>query len=86
MIPEQIGVAHVGLEHVHRFVPRNVPHLENGGAAARCAGQEAGAQGMGAELGPLEPDPFGIGLHDAADGLVGEPLGAEPAALGYGPE
>jgi hypothetical protein len=33
-IPEQIGVAHIGLQHVHRFVPRHVPHLEYRGAAA----------------------------------------------------
>lgn len=50
------------------------------------AGQEAGAQGMGAEVGRLEPNPLGIGLHDAAHALIGEPLGAEPAALGDGAE
>ena len=47
VIPKQIGVAHVRLQHVHRFVPRHVAHLEHGSAAAGCAGQEADAQGVG---------------------------------------
>jgi hypothetical protein len=38
VIPEQIGVAHIGLQDIHAFVPRHVPHLEHGSAAARCAG------------------------------------------------
>jgi hypothetical protein len=74
MVPEQISVAHIGLQHVHDLVPRHVPHLEHGSAAAGCAGQEAGAERMGAEVGPLEPDPLGIGLDDAAYTLIGEPL------------
>jgi hypothetical protein len=48
--PEQVGVPHVGLQHVHRLVKRHVPHLEHRSAAARGAGQEAGPQGMGAEV------------------------------------
>jgi hypothetical protein len=55
-------------------------------AATRCAGQKTGPQRMGAEVGRLKPDPFGIGLHEVADRLVGEPCGAEPAALRDGPE
>ena len=69
MIAEQIGVAHVGLQHIHRLVPRHVPHLEHRGAAAGGAGQEAGAQRMGAEVGGFEAEPAGIGLDDLADGL-----------------
>jgi hypothetical protein len=84
MIPEQIGVSDVGLQHVHRLVQRHVPHLEHGGAAACCADQETGSQGMGAEIG--RPDPLGVCLHDAADRLIGEPLRAEPAAFGDGAE
>jgi hypothetical protein len=41
MIPEQVGVAHIGLKHVHTLGPRHVPHLKHRGAAARRAGQEA---------------------------------------------
>ena len=33
MIPEQVGVAHRGLQHVHALVPAHVPHLEHRGAA-----------------------------------------------------
>jgi hypothetical protein len=51
---EEVWVANVGLQHVHRLVPRHVPHLEHRYAAAGGAGQEAGAQGMGAEaLSPI---------------------------------
>jgi hypothetical protein len=82
MIPEQIGVAHVCLQHVHALVPRHVPHLEHGGTAAGRTGQEAGPQRMGAEIGCLEADTLGVGLHDGTDALIGEPLGTEPAALG----
>jgi hypothetical protein len=57
-----IGIAHVGLQHVHGLVPRHVPHLEYPCAAAARAGQEAGPQGMGAEVSRLEPNPLGIGL------------------------
>jgi hypothetical protein len=39
---------------------------------------------MGAEVGRLEPNPRGIGLHDAANALISEPLSAEPAAFGDG--
>ena len=49
MIPEQVRVTHVRLQHVHALVLRHVAHLENRSAAARCAGQEAGPQGMGAK-------------------------------------
>ncbi len=42
MIPEQIGVSYVGLQHVHRLVRRQVPYLEHGSTAARRAGQETG--------------------------------------------
>jgi hypothetical protein len=41
---------------------------------------------MGAEVGRLEADALGIGLDDVAHALIGEPLGAEPAALGDGAE
>jgi hypothetical protein len=34
MIPEQIGVAHIGLQHIHAFVSRHIPHLEHRSAAA----------------------------------------------------
>jgi hypothetical protein len=37
MIPEQVGVAHIGQQHVHRLVPRHVPHLEHRCAVAGCA-------------------------------------------------
>jgi transposase len=40
MVPEQIGIPNVGLQHVHALVSRHVPHLENGGATARGARQE----------------------------------------------
>ena len=32
MILEQIGVAHIRLQHVYRLVPGHVSHLEDGGA------------------------------------------------------
>ena len=38
MVAEKISVAHIGLQHVHRLVPRHVPHLEHRCAAARRAG------------------------------------------------
>jgi hypothetical protein len=41
MIPEQIGVAHIRLQHVRRLVPGHVSHLEDEGAPACCTGQEA---------------------------------------------
>jgi hypothetical protein len=44
----------------------------------RC--QESGAQRMGTELGRLQSDPAGIGLHDLAYSLGVEPPRAEPAA------
>jgi hypothetical protein len=53
MVPEQISVADIGLQHVHRLVPRHVPHLEHGRASAVGTGQEPGAQGVGAEIGCL---------------------------------
>jgi hypothetical protein len=47
MVTKQIGIAHVRLQNVHAFVPAHVPHLEHRRAAARCAGQEAGARPIG---------------------------------------
>jgi hypothetical protein len=73
VIPEQIGVAHIGLQHVHALVPAHVPHLERRSAAARRAGQEAGAWQMGAEIGRLEPNPLGIGLDTTGDGFAALP-------------
>ena len=29
MLPEQVGVAHVDLQHIHAFVPEHVPHHEH---------------------------------------------------------
>jgi hypothetical protein len=49
VVPEQIGVADIGLEHV-RLVPGRVPHLEHRSTAADCTDQEAGAERMGAEV------------------------------------
>ncbi len=49
MIPEQVGVADVGLQNVHRLVTADVAHLEDAGAAAGGRGQETGPQRMGAE-------------------------------------
>jgi hypothetical protein len=44
------------------------------------------AEAMGAEVGCLEPDALGVGLNDLAHALIREPLCAEPAAFGDGPE
>jgi hypothetical protein len=30
MMPEHVGFAHVGLQHVHRLVPRNIPRRLDG--------------------------------------------------------
>jgi hypothetical protein len=80
VIPEQVGVAHISLQHVHGLVPRHVPHLEHRCAAAGRAGQEAGPPRMSAEVGCLDADPLGVGLADLANALIGEPLGAEYVA------
>jgi hypothetical protein len=45
-IPEQVCVTNVGLQYVHRLVPRHIPHLEHRSAAARRAGQEAFLSGL----------------------------------------
>ena len=89
MIPEQVGVTHVRLQHVHRFVSRDATHLEHRGASAGRAGKQAGAQltgseiqRTGSEIHRIEPKALSIGLDEIADRLVGEPRGAEPAALG----
>jgi hypothetical protein len=57
MLPEQVGVAHVDLQHIHAFVPEHVPHHEHLGAATGDAGEEAGAQRTGTEVCGLQPKP-----------------------------
>jgi hypothetical protein len=46
------------------------PRLSPGGetTAARCADQEADSRGMAAEVGRLEAEALGVGMHDIADG------------------
>jgi hypothetical protein len=41
-ITEQVDVANIGLQHVHRLVPRHVPHLEYARTPASRTRQEAG--------------------------------------------
>jgi hypothetical protein len=65
MVPERIRVADVGLQHVHALMPAHISHLEYRRAAAGRAGQEAGPQGVGAEVGRLEPEARGMGLHQS---------------------
>jgi hypothetical protein len=79
VIPEQIGVAHIGLQHVHAFVPAHVAHLENAGAPACRAGEKSRPRGMGAEIGRFRADPLGVGFDEVANALIGETIGAEPA-------
>jgi len=44
MVPEHVGIAHVGLQHVHAFMSADIAHLEHAGAPAGCTGEETGAQ------------------------------------------
>src|SRR5499427_7254517 len=81
MIAEHVGIAHIALQHLHRLVPRYVTHFKHAGAAAGCAGQEAGAQAVGAIIGGVEPEPAGIAFDEVAYALCREPRLAHLAAL-----
>ncbi len=67
MVFEQIGIADVRLQDIHRLVPAHVAHLEHAGAAAGRTGQEARTQAVGSERRGVEADAIGIALDQVAD-------------------
>jgi hypothetical protein len=71
MIPEEVGIADVGLQDVHALVPAYVAHFEDAGATPGSAGQETRPQRVSPHHGGVEPDAVGIGLGDIADRLRG---------------
>ena len=73
MIEEQIGVAFIAAQRVHRFVPADVHHLEDGSPARRSRRQEARSQRVPAEIGCLQTKPADVSLHHIGHRSVREP-------------
>jgi hypothetical protein len=60
VIPKQIGVAHVGLQHVHALVPAHVAHLEHRGLGIVAKHHARFQTEMVALLGSLDAKALGI--------------------------
>jgi hypothetical protein len=58
VILEQVRIADV--QYVHRFVARDVPHLEHRRPSASGAREESGPERMGTEIASLKPEPTSV--------------------------
>src|SRR5436305_195528 len=68
MIAKELAVADVSTQRIQAAVPRDVPHLEQRGAALCGRGEEAGAQAVPTEQRRVETDAPGIRLDDLRHG------------------
>ena len=74
MILEQLGVANIATQGVNRAVAAHVHHLEDRRATGGGRCQEARAQRVSRELRGIEPQPFGVFLHNVRHALIGQAL------------
>jgi len=74
VILEQLGVANIATQGVNRAVAAHVHHLEDRRATGGGRCQEARAQRVSRELRGIEPQPFGVFLHNVRHALIGQAL------------
>jgi len=86
MVLEQLRVANVAPQRVHRLVTGHVHHLEDRSALGRCRCQEARPQRVTREQARVKASPLSVRLDDISHGSIRQPLRCHRARLVDGPE
>jgi hypothetical protein len=81
VILKDIGIGHVGLQHVHALVPTHVAHLESRCTPASRTREETSTKRVSAIDRTVEPRAAGVRLRNIANRLRRKPLGTDLAAL-----